>query len=130
LEFAASAAKAGLKIVLVEAAERILGRVASVETADYFRRLHGTHGVEILEGVGVQSLEDVDGVTRVSLSNGRQIEVDFTVAGIGAIANDQLAAECGLQVRNGVLIDAACQTSDPDILAAGDCATLLRDGVT
>jgi 3-phenylpropionate/trans-cinnamate dioxygenase ferredoxin reductase subunit len=130
LEFTASASKAGLKIVLVEAAERILGRVASAETAAYFRALHNSHGVEILEGVGVQALDEVDGVTRVSLSNGRQLEVDFTVVGIGALANDQLAVDAGLETRNGVLVDASCQTADADILAIGDCATVLRAGLT
>ncbi|MCY1207400.1 Putidaredoxin reductase CamA [compost metagenome] len=130
LEFAASAAKAGLEIVLVEAGERILGRVASRETADYFRELHRSHGVEILEGVGLQSLCDKAGATQATLSDGRQIEVDFTVVGIGAIANDELAAACGLETRNGVLINEACQTSDPLIFAVGDCATLLRDGLT
>ncbi|MNR11414.1 Putidaredoxin reductase [compost metagenome] len=116
--------------MLVEAGERILGRVASRETADYFRELHRSHGVEILEGVGLQSLCDKAGATQATLSGGRQIEVDFTVVGIGAIANDELAAACGLETRNGVLINEACQTSDPLIFAVGDCATLLRDGLT
>lgn len=129
LEFAASAAKAGLEIVIVEAAERILGRVSSAQTADYFRELHRSHGVEILEGVAVLSICDNAGTTQVSLSNGRQIDVDFTVVGIGAIANDQLAVECGLEIQQGILINGACQTSDPLIFAAGDCATMIREAV-
>lgn len=130
LEFAASATKAGLHVVLVEAAERILGRVAAAETADYFRELHRSHGVEILESVGVRSICDIDGARRASLSNGEQIDVDFVVVGIGAIANDRLAVECGLETRNGVLVNEAGQTSDPLIFAAGDCATLFGEAVT
>ena len=130
LEFAASAAKAGLEIVHVEAAERILGRVSSAQTADYFRELHRSHGVEILEGVAVHSICNNAGITQVSLSNGKQIDVDFTVVGIGAIANDHLAVECGLETQQGILINGACQTSDPLIFAAGDCATMIRETVT
>lgn len=129
LEFAASASKAGLETVIVEAAERILGRVASAQTADYFRELHRSNGVEILEGVGVLSICDNVGSTQVLLSNGKHIDVDFIVVGIGAIANDQLAVACGLETRQGILINEACQTSDPLIFAAGDCAIMIRDGV-
>ncbi|WP_255840611.1 NAD(P)/FAD-dependent oxidoreductase [Pseudomonas benzenivorans] len=130
LEFAASAAKAGLQVVLVEAAERILGRVAASETADYFRELHRSHGVEIRENVGVLAICDTEGARRASLSNGEQIDADFVVVGIGAIANDRLALECGLETRNGVLVNENGQTSDPLIFAAGDCATLLGEAVT
>ncbi|MEX6504539.1 NAD(P)/FAD-dependent oxidoreductase [Pseudomonas zhanjiangensis] len=130
LEFAASAAKTGLDVVLVEAAERILGRVAASETADFFRELHRSHGVKIIEGVGVLSICDIDGARRASLSNGEQVDADFVVVGIGAIANDRLAMECGLETRNGVLVNENGQTSDPRIFAAGDCATLGGEALT
>nr|MBO2510182.1 pyridine nucleotide-disulfide oxidoreductase [Gammaproteobacteria bacterium] len=128
LEFAASASKAGLKVTLVEAGPRILGRVAAPQTAEYFRALHLSRGVEIREGVGIQSLsETVDGI-QARLSDGQELCVDFVLAGIGALANDELAQACGLACDNGVLVDELCRSSDPAIYAVGDCATVVEAG--
>ena len=130
LEFAASASKAGLSVTLVEAAERILARVSSAATADYFRQLHTQHGVNILEGVTLEALSHEASGIRASLSNGQQLEADFIVVGIGALANDQLGQDCGLACQNGILINTQGQSSDAHIYAAGDCATLQSNGLT
>ncbi len=124
LEAAAVARKLGLEVTLVEAAPRILQRVASGETADYFRELHQSHGVTVLEGMGVKELVGSAGhVTGVVLTNGTEIAADLVIAGIGVDPNDDLARGAGLEVENGIKVDAFCTTSDPDILAAGDCAS-------
>ncbi len=120
LEAAAVAAKLGLKVTLVEAAQRILQRVAAPETSDYFRALHAGQGVEILEGIGLQGLEGGTAIS-VALSDGSRREVDFVVVGIGVIANDGLAAAAGLACENGIVVDAQGRSSDPSVWAAGDC---------
>lgn len=125
LEFAAVAVKTGLKVTLVEAAERILGRVAAPETADYFRQLHRAKGVDLREATCVVELSGNPHVQRASLSDGDVLDVDFVVAGIGAIACDDLAREAGLTVNNGIAVDEHCRTSDGRILAAGDCTSFL-----
>ena len=123
LEAAAVAAKRGLNVTLVEAADRILQRVASPQTSDFFRNLHQKHGVEIIEGVGLESFMGTDRVTGAKLSDGREIEIDFVIAGIGIVPDIELAEASGLEIENGIKVDALCKTSDPDIYAVGDCAS-------
>ena len=123
LEAAAVATKRGVAVTLVEMADRILQRVAAPETSDFFRDLHTSHGVDILEGMGVAALEGQSRVERVVLSNGRTLDVDFVIAGIGILPADDLAKSAGLDCDNGIKVDARGQTSDPAIWAAGDCAS-------
>lgn len=123
LEAAAVAARLGLKVTLIEAAPRILQRVAAPETSDYFRCLHAGNGVEILEGTGLAGLERGEAIS-VVLADGSRREVDFVIAGIGVTANDGLAAAAGLACDGGVIVDAHGRTGDPAIWAAGDCARL------
>jgi len=126
LEAAAEAAKKGLDVTLVEASERILQRVASKETADYFRDLHQSHGVNIREGIGIERLSPgADGRLLAMLGDASTLEVDLVIVGIGILPNSELAAEAGLKTELGaVKVDAFGRTSDPSIFAAGDCACL------
>ena len=124
LEAAAVAAAKGLAVTLIEAAPRILGRVAAPETAAYFRDLHRRHGVDLREGVGLARLEGEDGrVRRAALADGATLEIDFALIGIGILPNAELAEAAGLTIDNGIAVDAAGRSSDPDIFAAGDCAS-------
>lgn len=129
LEAAAVCAKRGVKVVLVEMANRILQRVAAPETSDYFRALHGSHGVDIREGVGLDHLVGSDGkVTGAVLSDGSKVELDFVVVGVGIAPATQLAEMAGVTLNNGIETDAQGQTSDPSIWAAGDCASFPYQG--
>lgn len=123
LEAAAVAAKKGLKVTLVEMADRILQRVAAPETSDYFRALHAGHGVEIVEGVGLDRLIGEGRVTGARLTDGREIAVDFVIVGVGIAPATALAEAAGLALENGIRTDAQGRTSDPHIWAAGDCAS-------
>jgi 3-phenylpropionate/trans-cinnamate dioxygenase ferredoxin reductase subunit len=128
LEVAAVAAKRGLTVTVVEAAPRILQRVASPATSDYFRALHSAHGVEIREGVGVQELRGDDRVRVAVLSDGTELPVDAVVIGIGVLPNTQLAQAAGLALDNGIAVDATGRTSDPLIWSAGDCCSFPWQG--
>lgn len=128
LEAAAVAAKRGLNVTVVEMAERILQRVASTETSDYIRALHQRHGVDIREGVGLAQLEGTGRVTAATLTDGSTVPADFVVVGVGIAPNTQLAEAAGLVLDNGIRTDAFCQTSDPHVWAAGDCASCLFEG--
>lgn len=129
LEVAAVVAQAGASVVVVEMGERILQRVASAETSDYFRDLHTSNGVKILEGVGLDHLVSTEGkVTGAVLSNGETMEVDCVLCGIGIMPCDELAKSSGLEVNNGIVVDANCRTSDTSIFAAGDCASFAYKG--
>ena len=123
LEAAAVAAKRGVRVTVLEMADRILQRVASPETSDYFRVLHQRHGVDIREGVGLSKLLGEGRVAGAVLSDGSHLDVDFVIAGIGIVPETGLAEAAGLEIENGIKVDALCRTSDPDIYAAGDCAS-------
>ena len=128
LEAAAVARKLGVEVTLVEAAERILQRVAAPETAAFFRDLHKRHGVDLREGVGVRRLTGDGRVTGADLSDGSHLTVDFVIVGIGILPETGLARAAGLEIDNGIAVDAQGRTSDPAIWAAGDCCSFPLDG--
>ncbi|SCX25115.1 Ferredoxin-NAD(P)(+) reductase fdr [Agrobacterium sp. DSM 25558] len=129
LEAAAVARQLGLDVTLIEMAERILQRVASSETATIMRDIHRARGVSIREKTGLTRLIGTDGrVSAAELSDGSMLDVDFVIVGIGVSPNDRLARESGLDIGNGILVDAFTRTSDPDIHAIGDCALLPMNG--
>lgn len=128
LEAAAVAAKRGLHVTLVEMADRILQRVAAPETSDYFRALHQGHGVTIVEGVGLDHLEGETAVKAAHLTDGTVVDVDFVIVGIGIAPRTNLAEAAGLEIDNGIAVDAFGQTSQPGIWAAGDCASFPYHG--
>lgn len=124
LEAAAVAATKGLQVTLLEAAPRILQRVAAPATSDYFRALHRARGVDIREGVALRRLvADGDHVRGAELQDGRTIDADVVLVGIGVQANVELAEQAGLAIDNGIAVDEFCRSSDPAILAAGDCCS-------
>ncbi len=128
LEAAAVAAKRGLNVVLVEMADRILQRVAAKETSNYFRDLHTSHGVEIVEGVGLTRLTGDAQVTGAELTDGRVLEIDFAIAGVGIMPATRLAEMAGVTVENGIRTDTFGRTSVENIWAAGDCASFPYKG--
>ncbi len=128
LEAAAVAAKSGLKVTLIEMADRILQRVAAPITSDFFRDLHQSHGVDIREGIGLKSLTGEGDVSGADLSDGSHLDVDLVIVGIGITPNTQLAETAGLTVENGIWTDSHGRTSDSSIWAAGDCASLVYHG--
>ncbi len=121
LEAAAVGIKKGLKVTLVEALPRMLARVTGPELSQYYYGVHTAHGVDIRLGAGVQALEGGDSVEAVVLQDGTKIPADLLIVGIGLIPNTELAEQAGLAVDNGILVDLYAQTSDPDIVSAGDC---------
>jgi 3-phenylpropionate/trans-cinnamate dioxygenase ferredoxin reductase component len=123
LETAAAARNAGLEVTLLEASELPLLRVLGPEVAPIFADLHRDHDVDLRCRVSVAELTGRNGaVTGVILSGGSRIDADMVLVGVGITPNSQLAAEAGLKVDNGIVVDEHLRTSDPDIFAAGDVA--------
>ena len=128
LEAAAVASKKGLNVTLVEMADRILQRVASPETSSYFSELHKSHGVDLREGIGLDTLTGEGRVSGAKLSDGSEIEVDFVIVGVGITPATALAEMAGVDLENGIKTNSKGQTSDPSIWAAGDCASFPYKG--
>ena len=121
LEVAAVAIKLGLKVTVLEGLPRVLARVTVPEISTFFERIHREAGVDLRTGVQITAFEGSPNVTHVLLGDGTRIETDLVIAGIGINPNSELAQEAGLAVDNGITVDEFTHTSDPDIVAAGDC---------
>lgn len=125
LELAASARKMGWDVCVLEAAERVLARVASATVADEIASLHLQHGVRILTAVKVCAIEGAVSAAMLRCADGTAVPADLVVIGAGAQANDELASEAGLLADGGVVVDRTCRTLDPHVYAAGDCACVV-----
>jgi 3-phenylpropionate/trans-cinnamate dioxygenase ferredoxin reductase subunit len=122
LEAAASARALGAEATVIERESRVLARVACPTLSDFFHNAHRSHGVTIEVDAQVAALEGAGGhVTGVRLGDGRLIPCDAALVGVGAVANDELARQAGLTCDNGIAVDLAARTDDPDIFAIGDC---------
>lgn len=130
LEAAAVLTKAGKKVVLLEALDRVLARVAGVELSRFYEKEHRDHGVDLRLGVCVDAIEGDTHVTGVRLADGEVIPADLVIVGIGIVpaVGPLIAAGAeGASGSGGVLVDRLCKTSLPDIYAIGDCAAHVND---
>ena len=122
LEIAATVASLGHDVTLVEIA-RLMGRAVSEPLSEFFAGAHRAFGANLRLGVGVTGILGSNRVEGVALSDGEVLPADLVVVGVGALAEDLLAREAGLECDNGVVVDEELRTSDPDISAIGDCAS-------
>jgi 3-phenylpropionate/trans-cinnamate dioxygenase ferredoxin reductase subunit len=121
-EVAASARQRGLEVTVLDPLSVPLERALGAEVGAIYRDIHTDHGVQMLMGTGVEAFEGDRAVERVRTSDGRELECDFVVVGVGVEPRAGLAAEAGLAVDNGVLVDEYLETSVPGVFAAGDVA--------
>ena len=118
LEAAAVLRRLGREVVLLEALDRVLSRVAGEPVSRFYEAEHRAHGVEVRTGTGLESIV----AEGVRLADGQLVPADLIVAGIGIDAVTGPLAAAGTEVGNGVHVDAYCRTSLPGIYAIGDCA--------
>ncbi len=121
LEAAASARALGAWALIIEREPRILARVACEELSTFFQDYHQAKGVNFELSAGVKALEGEDGkVRRVRLSDDRVVECDAVLVGVGALPNEEIARDAGLDCANGVVVDLQARTADPSVFAIGD----------
>ena len=118
LETAAVLRKLGKEVVLVEALGRVLSRVAGEPLSRFLEARHRAEGVDLRLGAAVAAIEP----DAVRLADGEAVPCDLAIAGIGIDAAAAPLLEAGAEGGNGVLVDAFCRTSLPDVWAIGDCA--------
>ena len=122
LEAAAAATARGKAVIVVEATDRLIGRVVAPAISDFYAAAHRRRGVRVLLGTAVSRFEGADGmVSGAYLSDGGFVPADLVVIGIGAEPRTELAEQLGLACAGGIVVDAFARTSDPAIVAAGDC---------
>jgi 3-phenylpropionate/trans-cinnamate dioxygenase ferredoxin reductase component len=122
LEAAAVLSKLGKQVVLLEALERVLARVAGVDLSAFYEADHRAHGVDLRLDQQVAAVEGDSAVTGVRLASGEVIPAQMVIVGIGIIPCIEPLATAGAECGNGVMVDAQCRTTLPDIFAIGDCA--------
>ena len=123
LESAAVLRQHGKSVTLVETFDRVLARVAGEPISRFFEAEHRARGVDIRTSVAVHDVQpDSGGRLDVALSDGRRLEADMMIVGIGIIPSVEVLSEAGAACGNGVHVDAFCRTSLPDVFAIGDCA--------
>ena len=129
LEFAAAARAHGCTVTVLEFAPRPMGRALSPVMADFFAAAHREAGVQLQLNVGIEAFDaGPDGRVAAAVSTaGTRYPADLVVVGVGVVPNDALAAAANLETGNGILVDEALRTSDPSILAVGDCANFLSE---
>jgi 3-phenylpropionate/trans-cinnamate dioxygenase ferredoxin reductase subunit len=125
LEAASVAAAAGVRTILVEAAGRLIERVAAPVLSSFFLQLHEGRGVDVRLSRFVTHMDGHEGAVRtVHLDNGEAVAADLVLIGIGVTPRTELAESMGLQVQGGIVVDRQGRTSDSRVVAAGDCTLL------
>nr|WP_047166061.1 FAD-dependent oxidoreductase [Sphingomonas sp. Y57] len=124
LEAAAVLSKAGKKVTVLEALDRVLARVAGEALSRFYEAEHRAHGVDVQLGAKVDCIvgDDQDRVTGVKMHDGTIIPADMVIVGIGIVPAVEPLIAAGAAGGNGVDVDEYCRTSLPDIYAIGDCA--------
>lgn len=122
LEVASSAIKKGLKAIVLEGQPRVLARVTAPVVSAFYERVHREAGVDLRTGMTVNGIEWMNGrVLAIETSAGR-VEADLFIIGVGLIPNTDVAKNAGLDIDNGIVVDAQMRTRAADVYAIGDCA--------
>jgi 3-phenylpropionate/trans-cinnamate dioxygenase ferredoxin reductase subunit len=123
-EVGASARQLGVEVTIVEQADVPLQHVLGREVGGLYAEIHREHGVDLITGVHPVGFEGDGRVERVRLADGRTVDCDLVVVGVGVIPNSELAEAAGLGVDNGILVDERLRTTADGVFAAGDVANV------
>ena len=135
LEVAAAARKKSLDVTVLEAAPRLMSRVVAAQISQFYHDLHTAHGTHIVCNAVVTELVTQDGrIVAVRTQEGQEFAADLLIVGIGVIPDTAMAATAGIvcaaNAGNAISVDACSRTSDPAIVAAGDCTARHMDDGT
>jgi 3-phenylpropionate/trans-cinnamate dioxygenase ferredoxin reductase subunit len=126
LEVAATLTGLGLQVTVLETVDRLMKRVVCEEVSRFYRGEHERHGVRIVLNARVDAFVGDTAVRGVQCADGEVHPADVVLVGVGAAPSTSLAEDAGLELANGIVVDAHGRTSDPHIYAAGDCTTAPR----
>ena len=126
MEVAATARSLGNEVTVLDRGTVPLAHAIGDEMGRVFARLHIEHGVDLRSTVQLERIDEADDGLRVRLVGGDAVSADVVVLAVGASPDVALAEEAGLDVDDGVLVDAKLTTSDPDVFAAGDLANAMH----
>lgn len=123
LEVAASLRKQECDVQLLEAADRLMSRSVGEEISQFYHQYHEQQGVSMVLQAQVEQMSATDQGVEVLLANGQSYQADMLLVGIGIQPDTELAAQAGLEIDNGIVVDEHGRTSDPHVYAIGDVAS-------
>jgi 3-phenylpropionate/trans-cinnamate dioxygenase ferredoxin reductase subunit len=127
LEVASVARRYGNTVTVLGRGRSPLAGVVGEVIGTVFAGLHRDNGVDLRLGIaGVELIGRGGRVTGVLLADGEVVPADVVVVGIGVVPNDALARDAGLHVDDGIVVDAAFRSTDPDVYAVGDVASVFH----
>jgi 3-phenylpropionate/trans-cinnamate dioxygenase ferredoxin reductase component len=122
LEVASAARAGGRAVTVVEATDRLMARAVGPVVSEFFHQAHLRRGIDVRLSSGVTGFQGEGGrVTGIDLSDGTRLPADLVLVGIGVLPRTELAEQLGLLCEQGIVVDAHARTSDPSVVAAGDC---------
>lgn len=126
LEAASSLHELGKNVTVLEHGPKLIGRAVGEQTSEYFLKEHLDRGLDIrLEAQIDEILPDENGdVKAVRLTDGEEVAAQIVLIGIGVVPNTQLAEVLGLEVNNGIVVNAHALASDGTTIVAGDVANM------
>jgi 3-phenylpropionate/trans-cinnamate dioxygenase ferredoxin reductase component len=125
LEAAAVARARGLEVTVVEALDRLIARAVAPVVSEFYKAAHERRGSTVLLDTGVVGFSGEAGhVTGVVLNDGRELPADLVMVGVGVVPRTELAEQIGLECDGGIVVDRYARTSNPAVVAAGDCTVL------
>jgi 3-phenylpropionate/trans-cinnamate dioxygenase ferredoxin reductase component len=125
LEAAAVARAQDKHVTVVEAADRLVPRAVAPVVSEFYRQAHSRRGTDVRLATAVAGFSGRDGsVTGVLLADGTELPADLVMVGVGVLPRTELAEQLGLECDGGIVVDAHARTSEPSVVAAGDCTVL------
>jgi NADPH-dependent 2,4-dienoyl-CoA reductase/sulfur reductase-like enzyme len=122
-EIAAALAMNGQTVTMVFPEPGIGARIFPANLSAFVTGYYRDKGVELLADASVTGIERTGGVARVATKDGRTLEADVIVAGLGIEPRTELAAAAGLPVEDGIVVDERARVrGHEDVFAAGDVA--------
>lgn len=122
LEAAAAARAQGKSVTVVEAADRLVGRAVAPVVSEFYLHAHRRRDTTVLLSAAVTRFTGAGGrVSGVELADGTELPADLVMVGVGVVPRTELAEQLGLECDGGIVVDAYARTSEPSVVAAGDC---------
>ena len=123
LEVAAIASEKGVKVSIVEMADRVMSRTVDPQISDYYLNLHQNNGVKFKFNTSLEEIKGQGQVESVVCSDGTSINTDMVIIGAGVIPNTEIAQNSGVSCENGILVDEFGRTNFINVFACGDCTS-------
>ncbi len=121
LEAAAGLRMQGMEVTVLHLMPHLMERQLDPAAAYLLQQELEGRGIEIRCRANTHAIAGDSHVRAVTLDDGAEIPADIVVMAVGIRPETDLVKEAGLACGRGLHVDDRMVTSDPDILAVGEC---------